>query len=201
MTDRVLHWRDATGLLPFDELEEGDVDQRHVFGVRSDRCRSQQTGAELTVDRLITRDWVNVVAIADEGDGPFLLCVRQYRFGIKAMSLEIPAGLVDPGEPARDAGLRELREETGYVPAAGSDVVDLGFCHPNAAFMGNRMSSFFVPRAVKAHDLDLDEHEEIEVVKVPLGELDEVVASGLFTNAAVLVALFWWDRHRRQEAA
>ena len=91
--------------------------------------------------------------------------------------------------------LRELREETGYVPTAGGGVHDLGFCHPNAAFMGNRMTTFFVPRAERRFALDLDEHEEIEVVKVPLAELDDVVEAGLFTNAAVLVAFYRWRRH------
>ena len=193
----MLHWRDPTGLQPFEEVSEGDVDQRRVFAVRSDVLRSRQTGKSLTIDRLLTPDWVNVVAIADEGDGPFLLCVRQYRFGNCAMSLEIPAGLADPGEPSQTAALRELREETGYVPAEDCEVVSLGACHPNAAVMTNQMSSFFVPRAVKAHDLELDEHEELEVVKVPLEELDEVLEAGVFTNAAVLVALYWWERHQK----
>ncbi len=198
----LLHWRDPTGLLPFDELSTGDLDQRHVFGVHSDRLRSQKTGAELTIDRLDTPDWVNVIAVADEGEGPFLLCVRQYRFGVRAMSLELPAGLVDDGEPAREAALRELREETGFAPVEGSEVLALGHCHPNSAFMANRMNTFLVPQAEKRYPLDLDEHEEIEVVKVPLEELGDVVDEGLFTNAAVLVALFLWDRARaRKEAA
>ena len=194
----MLHWREPTGLLPFDELGEGDVDERKVFSVRSDRIRSQSSGAELTIDRLLSPDWANVVALADEGDGPFLVCVRQYRFGSQEMSLEIPAGLVDAGEDARTGALRELREETGFVPEDENAVVDLGFCHPNAAVMTNRMTSFFVPRALRKHALDLDEHEEIEVVGVPLSEVDEVVRTGAFRNAAVLVALYRWRMHEAQ---
>ena len=60
------------------------------------------------------RDWVNITPITPEGD---VVLVKQYRRGTDNITLEIPAGSLDPGETdAYQAALRELREETGYVP-------------------------------------------------------------------------------------
>lgn len=180
---------EGTSLLPFEELGRGELDQRHVFAVRSDRVRSQTTGRELVVDRIVAGDWVNVVAFADEPDGPVLLCVRQWRFGRGSFSLEIPAGLVDEGEDLRDAALRELREETGYAPASPDDVELLGVTEPNPAILTNVQATYLVKNAVPVGELALDENEELEVVKVPVAEIDERVRAGGMKSAVVLAAL------------
>ena len=57
-------------------------------------------------------DWCNVVAVTPDD---CLVLVWQYRFGIEGFSLEIPGGVVDPGESPEQAARRELQEETGYV--------------------------------------------------------------------------------------
>ncbi|MEM7518969.1 MAG: NUDIX hydrolase, partial [Planctomycetota bacterium] len=85
-------------------------------------------------DRLVleTRDWVNVVARTPEGD--FIL-VRQFRFGTREITTEIPGGVIDPGEEHAETAPRELREETGYT---SSKWTYLGSVRPNPAFHDNR---------------------------------------------------------------
>ena len=190
------HFR-KTALLPFEELSRGEPDQRHVFAVRSDRVRSQTTGRELDVDRIVSPNWVNVVAFAEEDGERVLLCVRQWRFGRGSFSLEIPAGIIDPGEAPRAAALRELREETGYAAASEDDVIELGFTEPNPAILTNEQHTFLVERAVRVGELALDDTEEIEVVKVPATQVDGLVRDGTLRSAVVLAALLL---HRVREA-
>ena len=66
---------------------------------------------------------------------------QRWRFGVRAFSLEIPAGAIDAGEDPVEAGLRELVEETGHTPADRSKVVLLGATRPNSAFMQNRSAA------------------------------------------------------------
>jgi len=194
-------------LLPFDELAEGVVDQRRIFGVRQDLVRSAASGKELRVDRLVCADWVNVVAF-DVDDQ--LLLVRQWRFGTREFSVEVPAGALESGEDPVVGGLRELREETGHTPVDDAAVVLLGATRPNAAFMNNRCFTVFVPRARKTHQQDLDPSEEVEVVRVARSDVNAFVRDGArrcaerlpptatdtwLDNSLVTVALHLWHLH------
>ncbi len=198
-----------TTLKPFVEVEEGKVDQRRIFGVRQDRVKSGVTGKEMRVDRLLVPDWVNVVAFNDKDE---LVLVRQWRFGVRAFSLEIPAGAIEAGEDPVEAGLRELVEETGHTPADRSAVVLLGATRPNSAFMQNRCFSIFVPRALKTHELSLDATEEVEVTTMKRVDVEAALKEGarrcahvdgagldqgdsLLDNSLVSVALYLWKLH------
>ena len=56
-------------------------------------------------------DWVNVIAITEDGH---IVMERQYRQGLGKTCYEIPAGVMEKGENAEEAARRELKEETGY---------------------------------------------------------------------------------------
>jgi 8-oxo-dGTP pyrophosphatase MutT (NUDIX family) len=176
---------------PWDEVSEGAPDPRRVFTVRSDVVRSRVTGREHIVDRLLVPDWVNVVAVTEHNE---MLFVRQWRFGTRTFTLEIPAGLVEPGEESLEAGQRELLEETGY---AGPDARVIGTVFPNPAFMNNRTTTIYLPRVTRVAEQRLDPMEELEIVKVPIAEVDRMLKEGGELATAIgMVALMWWQMAR-----
>ena len=73
---------------------------------------SPRTGKEHDFFVLDSVNWVNVIAVTPDQQ---LVMVEQYRHGSNTVELEIPGGMMDPGEtdPVATA-VRELREETGY---------------------------------------------------------------------------------------
>lgn len=130
-------------------------------------------------------DWVNVVPVTEAGE---VVLVRQFRFGTWSNTLEIPGGMLDPGEDALAAAGRELEEETGYRPAR---VTALGSCHPNPAIFNNRLHSFLAEGCVKVHEGKQDGSEDIQVVVVPRAELPRLVREGQITHALVLATLLY----------
>jgi 8-oxo-dGTP pyrophosphatase MutT (NUDIX family) len=132
--------------------------------------------------RLRLPDWVNVVPITVDGD---IVLVRQRRVGTQTDTLEVPGGVVDPGESPEEAALRELREETGGVPAR---LVPLGVVHPNPALQDNRCHQFLAV-GVRLGPPDPDDHEKIEVIVVPRARVRGWLDDGTLSHALVALAL------------
>jgi len=171
-------------VLPFDTVSRETLLRTRIFDLERVARRSANTGQTTDYVNLAAPDWVNVVAVTRGGD---LVLVRQERHGVCAMSLEIPGGMVDPGETPAQAALRELREETGYV---GTQAVALGWVHPNPAIMSNRCHLFYAPDVELLHEPEPDGREEIEVSTVPLAKVRGMVASGEITHSLVICALY-----------
>ena len=134
-------------------------------------------------------DWVNVVALTDDYQ---LVLVRQFRFGLNDFSLEIPGGVIEPGEDCVVAGLRELREETGY---AGGSARLLGSVHPNPAMQSNRCHLVLVENARLESALEWDPDEELETLVTPVDEVYAMAYRGEITHALVLDALLLFGPH------
>jgi ADP-ribose diphosphatase len=132
-------------------------------------------------------DWVNV--IARDGDGGVLM-VRQWRYGIGAPTLEIPGGMIDPGESDRDAAERELWEETGYRAASWTR---LGEVHPNPAFLANRCSTWVAEELTRLGEPQGDGEEELLVERMPLSEIPALVERGEISHALVIAAFYLLD--------
>lgn len=128
-------------------------------------------------------DWVNVIALTPDGH---LVLVRQFRYGIDDFSVEIPGGVIDPGEDPVAAGVRELREETGYV---GRPARLLGSVRPNPAMQSNRCHLVLVEGARREAKLDWDPDEEFEIMTRPVDEVYSLAYAGGITHAMVLDAL------------
>jgi 8-oxo-dGTP pyrophosphatase MutT (NUDIX family) len=174
-------------LQPWPQIGEETLARYKVFHVRKARRRSPRTGAEIGFFLLDTPDWVNVLPITDDGQ---VVMVRQWRHGCQRVTLEIPGGLIDPHEtdPAA-AAARELREETGFEAAR---LERLGVMNPNPSMMSNRCFAWLATGCRRAGDLRMDPGEDIEVVTVPLADLDRRIVAGEIEHAIVLATLSFW---------
>jgi ADP-ribose pyrophosphatase len=135
-------------------------------------------------------DWVNIIPVTAKRE---VVMVRQFRHGIGAFTLEIPGGMIDPGdESPATAGRREMREECGYDT---EDIVPLGRVHPNPAIQHNFCYSFLarnVKKVGKPH-ANPGGSEETEVILVPLKSVKELIAGEKITHALVIAAFSFLD--------
>lgn len=171
----------------WDKLESTPRDDYSVFGVRKDRTRSPETGREHDFYVIEADDWVNVIPLTPEGQ---VVCIRQYRHGTEEVTLEVPGGIVDPGEDPAEAARREMQEETGYDAEA---IIPLGAVAPNPAIQDNQCYSFLAQEAYPASEQALDGAEEIEVMLVDLEDIPRLVTDGRITHALVVVAFYLLD--------
>lgn len=162
-----------------------------VFDLQSVSYRHPVRGTEKNFVVVRSPDWVNVLALTPAGE---IVLVRQFRFGIDSFSLEIPGGVMEAGEDPIAAGLRELREETGFT---GQRARLLGSTHPNPAIQSNRCHFVFVEDAVRTEALDWDPDEEIEITTLPAAEVLALARAGGITHALVLNALLLFEPHWR----
>ncbi len=159
-----------------------------VFSLRTDRARSPRTGEEHDFFILESPPWVNVIPLTDAGE---VVLIRQYRHGLREVTLEIPGGLIEPADTPEAAARRELREETGCT---AREFVDLGYVHPNPAIQNNRCYTFLARGVARAGAQELDEKEDIEVLVRPLAEIPAMIRDGRITHALVIAAFYRYYR-------
>ena len=136
-------------------------------------------------------DWCNVLAETPEGE---LVFVWQYRHGTDEMSLEIPGGVIDPGEQPIDAARRELEEETGYT-AESFELVSV--VEPNPALQGYRCFTFHARGARQTAKTAFDDLEDLETLLVNAADLAALIDDQAVTHALVIVALELYLRKYR----
>lgn len=128
------------------------------------------------------KDWVVVIP---EFNDSFLL-VKQWRHGEKALSIEFPGGVIDPGEEPEQAALRELTEETGFVPGK---IVKIGEANPNPALFSNKVHFYLAQDLKKEKNQDLDDDEFINCIEVAKNDVLDLIGTMQFPHALMGTAL------------
>ena len=126
-------------------------------------------------------NWVNVIAITKDQK---VILVEQFRHGNHEISLEIPGGIIDPGEEVLAAGIRELKEEAGGV---GSYAEVIGVVDANPAIQDNSCWTILI-RDVELGEQELDDLEEIAIHLVELDKIPEMIRNGDIRHSLVVAA-------------
>ena len=112
--------------------------------------------------------------------------VKQFRYPMQQVTLEIPAGKLEAGEDPADCGRRELREEAGrtcgkYTP--------LGKLFPTPAYDTEVIHMYLAQELSAPEAQDLDDGEFLDVTELPLEQAVQMVMDGEIPDAKTQIAL------------
>lgn len=168
------------------DFEEKTIDTREIYQgriihVKEDTVRlpnGKTAGREL----ILHNGGVGVIAVDENQD---VLMVRQFRKPYDEVVLEIPAGKLEKDENPYAAGLRELREETGYV---AKKCRFIGKSYPSPGYL-NEIISLYLAEELEFVGQNLDPEEFLEIEKIPLSRLYDMVMSNEIVDAKTQVAI------------
>ena len=175
-------------------MAEKTLSSQLIYEGRAVRLRVdtvETAGGRKTTREIVEHDDCVAIIAVDAKDN--LLLVRQFRKPVEKELLEIPAGGIDPGEDAEAAVRREMREETGYLPgkveSLGGFYSTPGYC---SEYLYLYLASDLTPSQLVAEDT-----ENIEVVRVPINQVVDLVTSGRICDAKSIAGLLAFLEYRK----
>ena len=161
---------------------------RGFIEVRRDVVRLPD-GSTATREYIRHSGAVAVVALLDDGR---VVLVRQHRYPVGKVLLELPAGKLDSGEETLACAKRELREETGYT---ASEWAYGGEIHNAAAYSSESIWIWFA-RGLLAGPVQLDAGEFVETVSLQVDALQALADGDGLPDVKTQIGLQWLQRWR-----
>lgn len=181
MSDRDFEFR----IEPWSVKKENKEYETPIFNLLKRRMYLEAEGRTWEGDfyALQAPDWINVIPVTPQGE---VVLVEQFRYGLLQPTLEIPGGMIDPGEEAGEAALRELREETGYE---ADEMVSLGRVSSNPAILTNFAHLFLAKGCRHVGGYNPDTDERINVHRVPRERFIAMAREGTIHHCIVMAAV------------
>lgn len=165
-------------------LSSKTVYQGRIFDITNDEIILSDGEKEYHRNREIIHHPGGVVIFAQKDNGNVLL-VKQYRYAVKSVQTELPAGRLEKGEDPLFAAQRELKEETGYVAkkwkSLGYIFTTFGICDEKLYLFHAENLSFDKPCP--------DEGEVLDYFELPLREVHNLIKNGTINDAKTICAI------------
>jgi ADP-ribose pyrophosphatase len=135
-----------------------------------------------------TREYIDhpgAVGVLPFLDKKTIVLVRQYRYPVGEVTLEMPAGKLDRGERPLPCVHRELEEETGYKAGLVKPLLDYW---PTPAF-GNEVLRLYVATKLKPGRFNPDADEFLQKIEMPFAEALSLVKKGKIRDSKTVIGL------------
>ena len=176
---------DTQMIAKWETLDSNFLGNYKVFDLYRKTRKHPKTRKVGDFTALVATDWVNIIPITVEQE---IVLVEQYRHGIDAITLEIPAGIMEANENPKAAAERECIEETGYI--GKSEAILLGKSRSNPAFLNNYCYHYLWLDCELKQEQHLDENEDIRIVKIPLSAIKNYIAENKIEHSLAISAFY-----------
>ena len=135
---------------------------------------------------------VMIIPLFENGD---VLLERQYRYPMRKVFIEFPAGKKDAGEAPLETAKRELLEETGYRAERYTHVTDI---HNALAYCDEVIHFYLAEGLIQAGEQQLDDNEFVQLLRVPLSQLMTWIKNGWVSDVKTQLGAFWLQDYLKQ---
>jgi ADP-ribose pyrophosphatase len=139
-------------------------------------------GITATREKVIHPGAVAVVPVNDKDE---IILVKQYRYPIEKILIEIPAGKLDSGEPALECAERELHEEAGVV---NGKLAHLATIYTSPGFSDEKMD-IFIATDFEEKENKPDHDEFLSVFKAKISECLKMIENGDISDAKSIIGI------------
>lgn len=164
-------------------LKDKKVFETPIFNLHKKKCAPEKGEKAGDFYVLHAPEWINVIPVTEEHK---IILVEQYRHGIDEPTLEIPGGMVDPGEKPLESAKRELEEETGYTSESWSY---MGKVSSNPAILTNYTHLYLAGDCQKTNEQNTGGFEDIYTHILDMDRFMEYVNDGIVHHSIVLAAV------------
>ena len=126
-------------------------------------------------------------------EGEFIYLVQQYRYPVRKVTWEIPAGKREKGQTFLACARAELKQETGLRAKTLKEVL---FFHPSNAFSNEELHLFVATGLTRGKDSP-DEDEFLNLKKFTFDAAYRMIEKGQINDAKTIILLQWWKLHRK----
>ena len=155
----------------------------------------QQDTVKLPNGHETIREWVRhpgasaVLPILPGGD---IVLVKQYRYPVGKVTLEVPAGKLDKNEDPINCAIRELEEETGFV----ADKIKKLTTIATTVGFSDEVIHLYVAEDLSAGKFNPDDDEFINVVKMPFAEALKKIETGEIFDVKTIISILMHERKK-----
>ncbi|MFC1900816.1 NUDIX hydrolase [Chloroflexota bacterium] len=170
-------------------LSSKRIYEGQIVSLRVDKIQMAD-GRESTREVVEHDTAVAIVAIDSEDNA---LLVKQFRYPLEKELLEIPAGGVDGDESPEEAVVREMQEETGYLPRK---VEKIGGFYSSPGFCTEYLY-LFLATDLTSNQLYAEDTESITLVRTPVKDIPGLITSGSICDAKSIAGLLTYLEYRK----
>ena len=178
----------------FKEIEYKEVSKKLVY--KGKRVQVEEL-EYLDGNKLIYREHVkagNASVILPITDDNKVIMIQEPRTPIGKVILALPAGMIEEGEKAEKAAIRELEEETGYL---ASNIEFLREYHSCVGYSDEKISLYLATNMKKTKQR-LDDEEKIKVIEIPLEEVIEMLDKNEIITASTTIAVMHYLLYKKK---
>lgn len=140
------------------------------------------SGKIATREKIYHPGAVGIVPLNKNGN---IFVVKQFRYPIKKVLIEIPAGKIDKNETPHDCAGRELKEEIGAV---GGKLIHLASFYSSPGFCNEIMHVYLAVDFIKKEN-SLEDDEFLQIVELKMEDALSYIKSGKIKDAKTIIGI------------